>query len=576
MNKKLILASAIAAIVNPALAATFDTTNLSAVKHTDEGIESSSELTGVAISSAFVKLNTEYAVNDTVTFTYTTDKGTNVSYPTSLTTTGGGTAANATAASLDIDATIAAGQKTLTLDTVGGNIAAQTGIAVGDQFSIENDSTATNFRVTGIGGLTGVITIEPGLTEAAADGDELTFTKPMTVQFGLLSSTDNSVTYRVTQLLTSNTTTVGALLGTPEVNMSPAALTAADTKVSFSAATSAGTAMDALATSFTAAQSLPQFVASTTTAFDGVIDVENARGQYVATTTPVNTGIAATKKADTFTYKIQETLGTAGVGAASPLGTVAALSATETKGVLAINGSWDYLDDATTTGISLTQATDASHVASNAVTTQQGIVTATTDTLTVTMAGAGVLSGVTQSGATLTNSIDIVATETGAVIPVTTFAPTFTLDYDPAVVGVDKQKVFNITGAGSWGLNGATITAYGVPMGSTVSRFLWINNSGSTDGAASASVLSGGVRYPTTGEYSLGTVAAKTNTQVGSVLATAMSNAGVTLPDASRANITFTVPVKAADVTLSAAYKHIADADRLTIETSDTTDGTTK
>jgi hypothetical protein len=529
----------------------------------------------VAISSAFVKLNTEYAVNDTVTFAYTTDKGTNVSYPTSLTTTGGGTTANGTAASLEITGTIVTGVKSLTLETVGGSIAAQTGVAVGDQFTIENGGT-TIYRVTGTGGATGTITVEPGLVIAAAVNDELTFKKPMTVQFGLLSSTDNSVTYRVTQLLTSNTTTVGALLGTPEVNMSPASLTAADTKVSFSAATSAGTAMDALATSFTAAQALPQFVASTTTAFDGVIDVENARGQYVASTTPVNTGISATKKADTFTYKIQETLGTDGVGAAAPLGSITALNATETKGVLAINGSWDYLDDATTTGISLTQATDASHVASNAVTTQVGIVTATTDTLTVTMAGAGASSGVTQGGTTITNSVDIVATETGAVLPVTTFAPTFTLDYDPAVVGVDKQKVFNITGAGSWGLNGATITAYGVPMGSTVSRFLWINNSGATDGAASASLMSGGVRYPTTGEYSLGSVASMTNTEVGSTLATAMSAAGVTLADSSRANITFTVPVKAADVTLSAAYKHIADADRLTIETSDTTDGTSK
>jgi hypothetical protein len=378
----------------------------------------------------------------------------------------------------------------------------------------------------------------------------------------------------VTQLLTSNTTTVNALLATPEVNMSPASLTAADTKVSFAAATATGSAMDALATTFTAATSTPQFAASVVTAFDGVIDVENARGQYVATTTPVNTGIAATKKADTFTYKIQETLGTAGVGATTA--SIAALSATETKGVLAVNGSWDYLDDATTTGISLTQATDASHVNSGAVTTQVGIVTATTDTLTVTMAGGGASSGVTQSGSATTNSFDIVTTETGAVIPVTTFAPTFTLDYDPAVVGVDKQKVYSLTGAGSWGLNGATITAYGVPMGSTVSRFLWINNAGSTVGAVSAYLMSGGVRYPTTGEYSLGNTAAMTNTEVGSALATAMSAAGVSLADSSRANITFTVPVKAADVTLSAAYKHIADADRLTIETSDTTDGTSK
>jgi hypothetical protein len=64
--------------------------------------------------------------------------------------------------------------------------------------------------------------------------------------------------------------------------------------------------------------------------------------------------------------------------------------------------------------------------------------------------------------------------------------------------------------------------------------------------------------------------------EVGSLLSTAMTDAGVELPSNSRANITFSVPVKESDVTLSAAYKHKLDKDRLTIETSDSTDGTDK
>ena len=60
---------------------------------------------------------------------------------------------------------------------------------------------------------------------------------------------------------------------------------------------------------------------------------------------------------------------------------------------------------------------------------------------------------------------------------------------------------------------------------------------------------------------------------MASALDSALTAAGVTLADNSRANIVFESPVQAADLTLSAAYKHIADADRLTIETSDTTVG---
>ena len=57
---------------------------------------------------------------------------------------------------------------------------------------------------------------------------------------------------------------------------------------------------------------------------------------------------------------------------------------------------------------------------------------------------------------------------------------------------------------------------------------------------------------------------------MGTALDAALTAAGVTLAQNSRANIAFETPVKAGDITISAAYKHIADADRLTLETSDT------
>jgi hypothetical protein len=573
MYKKLLLAATIASLSGVATAAsTWVTADFSAVKHTDEGIINSSEATGVAMSSHLLKIGNEYGLNDVITFTSNVAKASNVSWPSSLTSVGTGVAAmNATG--LEIDATIAQNGTTLTLDLIGGNTADQAGIAVGDQFTIENDSTSTLYRVVGTAGAAGTITIIPGLAEAAADQDSVTFVQSKEMTLGYVSGTASSVSYRVTQLTGDESSTQGALIPTPEVNLSPAGLIAADQKWSMSSVSSNGTAIETLAGTQNTASSVPQYVATVGTAFNGIIDVENTRYQFTTSTTPANTNISATKKADSFVYKIQETNGVNGVGFTTTA--PAALSATTRKGVLVVNGDMSFLDDdADTAGISLTQATDASHVLQAAVTTQTGTVTATTSALTVTLGSTPF--GVSANGVNKSNNLDIVSTNTGAQIPVIDFAPVFTLDYDSNVASTpDKQIAFTLAG-GSWKLNGASITAYGVPMGDTVSRFLWLNNAGATPGSVGAVVTSGGVRYPTTGEYQLGTSAAKKAMEVGSLLSTAMTDAGVELPSNSRANITFSVPVKESDVTLSAAYKHKLDKDRLTIETSDSTDGTDK
>ena len=575
MLKKLILATSVAAIATGVNAATWDENGLLEVKHTKQGISNSLETSGVDVSGSILVLGTQYAVNDKLTFTSTVAKASNLSWPSTLTSIPSGTAKGGGGAGLEITGTIAAAATTITLETVATNIANQAGVVVGDRFTIENDSTSTVYRVIGLANPTGTITISPGLAEAVAVDDELTFKDVQTLNMGYVSGTSTAATYRVTSLTTSNTTTVGASIATPEVNVSPSGLIANDAKWTFSSKTEAGTAIETLATTSTYAVANEQFVASVITKLDGIVDVENTRYQYTATTTPINTNIAATKKADTFTYKIQETSGVNGNSFGTA--TVTALNAAETKGVLSIPGDWSYLDDnAATAGVSLTQATDASHVDSGAVTTQDGVVTASTTALTVTCTGAGTASCVTQNGAVLTNSLDLVSTNASATLPVATFAPVFTLSFDAAVASTpDKTKAFTMAG-GAWTLNGANITAYGVPMGDTVSRFLWLNNKGATAAAVTAVVISGGVRYPTTGEYALGSSAAKTAMQVGTLVESALTNAGVTLPASSRANITFSVPLKDADITLSAAYKHIGDADRLTIETSDTTDGSEK
>jgi hypothetical protein len=129
----------------------------------------------------------------------------------------------------------------------------------------------------------------------------------------------------------------------------------------------------------------------------------------------------------------------------------------------------------------------------------------------------------------------------------------------------------NVVGGaiGSWTENTANITAYAVPMTSSVTRMLWIANSGAAAATVSATVEAGGVTY---GPYTMDSVAAKSTLGVGQALDTklaadaAWTAAGYT----SRANIAFAVGASSAVVELSAGYYSTTDKDRQTLETSQT------
>jgi len=57
---------------------------------------------------------------------------------------------------------------------------------------------------------------------------------------------------------------------------------------------------------------------------------------------------------------------------------------------------------------------------------------------------------------------------------------------------------------------------------------------------------------------------------VGGLIDTDLTARSIYVAPSSRANINVSAPVKANDITMSASYKHIGDADRLGLETSDT------
>lgn len=551
MFKKSILAVAIASVVSPSMAATFVTAAPAATKviHTLEGIAGSLETTGVANTTVRIALGAEYALNDTITLTNSVAKSTNYNWATAISTIASGRANFNTDGSAY--ATIVSAMITAT----------NTGIVVGDRFTIAGDTTI--YTALTVPSST-TLTFSPKIAKAIAAAATAITVLDGKVNFGLISSTDTTGTYRVTS--TAGTSThIGAAFTTPAVALSPAGLTVQANTIGFAAATATGVAMDALATTHTTASTVAEYKFTVGTKFDGIVDVENDRKILTATTNLPN-GTGASNLRDTMIYTLAEATGTAGIvyDDAAATTAVPAVTATTTSSVLTLAGDFTYLDSTPLTAtVDLTAPANVINAATGA-NAQVGVNAIAADKITVTGANGNAWLVAANAELVLTSGV------TTNVIPTQTYTPSFSIGYTSAGVAQTK-KVLSAAG-GAWVLNGASVTAYAVPFGAAVQRFTWVGNAGATDAVVSATVTGNGTAY---GPYQLGTVAAKTQMKVNLLIDDALTTAGVTV-DWSRADILLTAPVKAANITVNSSYKHIADADRLTLDTSDTIDGTTK
>lgn len=131
-----------------------------------------------------------------------------------------------------------------------------------------------------------------------------------------------------------------------------------------------------------------------------------------------------------------------------------------------------------------------------------------------------------------------------------------------------RSKSFNGLADGSWGLNGASITAYGIPNQAAFTPFLWVQNAGATAGEISGTASCNGV---TIDLGSLGSAAGDTNTSVGAAVQDAVDAAGACAVG-SRYDATLTVNAKSTDITVTSGYRVTAadgSNDRLSLETSD-------
>ena len=532
MFKKLALATSVAAITAASHAGTLESNGFTQPIHSKEGLKNVADADGAGVGSVLFKLGAEYAANDTITFTFNNAKATNSNWPTSLTSVTPGTGAST------LGAAATAADTTL-------NFAATTNYVAGDIVTLGADTT--QYRIKSLAIRTAV-TMTPAVAVTVGIGLGIITRNNKTISLGLVNSTDTAATYRVISVGGAGTPTssVGTLIPTPMINVKTADAIARSTTVAINSATSTGAAMDTTSGTATVASTVTQYGFKIGTAFNQTVDVEQNSKAFVGEDTTTGTDVLG----------ITFTAGTTGAGATATVNAsgvltqnaaTAASVATINTVVHTITGDFSFMDDAVTAGVqSSSGLTDSSGTVTGALQT-----TGTTFTLTDT--------SMASVNATITKD------QTAAVIPTQTFTGKAVTKYTSN--STTSTDTITYSAVGTWGLNGAAITVYGVPMGSTVDRMIWINNKGSSAATVTATVTSGGV---TTTGLSLGSVAALSSTSVDEAIDTALATAGVTLPSNSRATIKLSAPVKAADVTVSASYKVIADNDRLSLETSDT------
>jgi len=335
----------------------------------------------------------------------------------------------------------------------------------------------------------------------------------------------NAGTQTVTYVIDSSAATDGCNMAIPVINADGASLASADTfSVSGVGSTAYGTLESLAATKLidVAVDNITQAVA---TPLNGIVDVENGRYQFTAGLTDVVT-ITTTEGANTD-------------GAADLLGATHVLS-----------GDFSWTKKTSALGVVSRVGVAVSNTATAAVITDTDV--------TWTSAAGTVVNAVTLTPQTGADKV---------VLPATTFtlASAYTYDNGPDAAVLNGSFA---AAAGAWTLNGASVTAYGIPNQAAVTPFLWVQNSGSSNGDITVDVRCDGASI--TG-IAAGQAAAMANTTIGAAVQAGVDAAG-SCAVGSRYDAVVTVNGPAADMTVNAGYRVTAadgSNDRLSLETSD-------
>ena len=313
----------------------------------------------------------------------------------------------------------------------------------------------------------------------------------------------------------------------------------------YAAATSTGTAIDSGTVSTVVAEFWDQYVVKATVKANAQIDVENLRKQFSAA------GSHAIDQ-DIITILTSTAASYTNALVGETAGNVAALTG-GLANTITISSDFSWLDSAAagfavdaTVG-TLKDAAAGSNLTGAGVTatavTQNSTVAAPTATLAIGTTKTTVLTAKTYTASTVLKWVNSAAAVTA------------------------KTKTFSAA-AGSWVLNGSTITAYGIPNQAAVTPFLWVQNAGTGSGEITGTASCDGA---TIALGSLGTAAGNTNTTIGALVQSKVDAAG-TCAVGSRYDAKITVNAKNTDITLNAGYRVTAadgSNDRLSLETSD-------
>ncbi|MDC0052697.1 hypothetical protein OAK05_00385 [Gammaproteobacteria bacterium] len=342
----------------------------------------------------------------------------------------------------------------------------------------------------------------------------------------------NSSTQTVTYVLDTSAVTDGCTMAIPVISADGASLAANDT---FSVSGVGSTAYGTLE-SFTAVKLIDVAVDNITqtvaTPLDGIVDVENGRYQFTTapgTATDVVT-IATTEGANAF-------------GAADLLGATHVIS-----------GDFGWTKKTAADGTVSRVGVAVSNAATGPV---------VTDTTVTWTSAAGTVS----NAVTLTPQTG----DDKKVLPATTYslATAYTYDNGPDAAVLNGSFTAAL---GAWTLNGASVTAYGIPNQAAVTPFLWVQNKGTSNGDITVDVRCDGASIS---GIAAGQAAPMANTSIGVAVQAGVDAAG-TCTVGSRYDAVVTVNGPAADMTVNAGYRVTAadgSNDRLSLETSDSLDG---
>jgi hypothetical protein len=389
-------------------------------------------------------------------------------------------------------------------------------ITLGAEYAVNDTLTIT---VAGAEFATALST--PSLAYADVSGGDGTGT----VTLGLLNSTANSVTYRITEIDVGTgdaITTADTLTFTGMVLTTSTVLDATgDISLSFSALTNTAQTLDGAGTLTDVSNTVvSQFSSTTTKLLNGIIDVENDRQQFTAGNDTIVTDVLTV----------------------TPVEAPAAVhDAVYNGATIVVGGDFSFMETDGDAGIDAAEL--AAAFAATGADTYTSVINAAGDAITVTVADGG---GNTVEIATMTFTVAGLGA-TSATLNVQDFTVDTTLNYDTAAAVPATKATQTAASAGAWTLNGAQALFNYVPVGfSGLQNVIVLSNTGIKDGGVVVEAFdeAGNTYGPMTMANTLvgGTQMKIADTDIMSLL---------TVPAQTKLTVTITVNAPDADIDFS-------------------------